>query len=306
MINLNKGIIIATTSDKRNIFLNIAAIHAANNAKNTKRVQENKCVYCKKQFHSKYEVDRHIKNTCEVRKFEDYYNDKHGDKIVTKKQGVELILDDNLTLFPAVRDDRREILFIAGPQGSGKSHYASMYTKNYLKKFKDSEVFIFSRLDEDASFDNIKQIKRIKVSDALLEEDPIDPKKELYRSLTIFDDVDGLQNKALSKYINVLKEDIIKNGRDQTNKGKDIYCIITNHQLTDFHKTRDILNECTSLTFFPKSGLQYQIERVLKLHLGLKKNEIKRILDLPSRWVSIYTTYPQYCIYEKGVFLLGY
>jgi hypothetical protein len=258
------------------------------------------CKYCKKDFYSNWDLKVHQNKSCKVKQFEDYMNSK---KDIKNIMGTELIIDNNCILQPLPRKDRREILYIAGAQGSGKSYYASNYIKEYLKMFPNNDAILFSRVKKDKNFKDIKKIIRVKLDDNILN-DPIDPKKELIRSITIFDDIETM-DKNMQKYLENLRNDIIKNGRDQEGIGNDIYCICTNHQVTDYSKTRDLLNEATSLTIFPKSGSTYGIKRALKSYFGLDNNQIHKILNLPSRWVSIYSSYPQYVLYEKGAYLLS-
>lgn len=257
------------------------------------------CQYCNKDFYQKSDLKRHQAKACKMKQFKEFVNKHMKDE---NEIGNELILEEG-TLIPLPRTDRREILYIAGPQGSGKSYYASQYMKEYKKKFPDNDIILFSRIEEDDSFKDIDEIMQIKLDNNLLN-DPINAKKELINSITVFDDIETM-DKDVQKYMEDLRNDVIKNGRDQSAKGKDIYCICTNHQLSDYKKTRDLLNECTSITIFPKSGSTYGIQRVLKTYFGMSKDQIYKVLNLPTRWVSLYSTFPQYVLYEKGAYIIS-
>ena len=257
------------------------------------------CQYCKKDFYQKSDLKRHQSKSCKMKAFKEFVDEHMRDD---NEVGNELILKEG-ELIPLPRDDRREILYIAGPQGSGKSYYAGQYIKEYQKKFSKNDVILFSRIEEDDSFKDIDGMMKIKLDNSLLN-DPIDAKKELIKSITIFDDIETM-DKDVQKYMEDLRNDVIKNGRDQSNSGKDIYCICTNHQISDYKKTRDLLNECTSITIFPKSGSTYGIRRVLKTYFGMSKNQIYKVLNLPSRWVSLYSTYPQYVLHQKGAYIIS-
>jgi hypothetical protein len=63
--------------------------------------------------------------------------------------------------------------------------------------------------------------------------------------------------------------------------------------------------ECEFITFFPQSGGLNAIKRLLNTYIGLDKEQMNKVLSLPSRWVTIYNRYPLACISESSCFLLG-
>lgn len=209
------------------------------------------------------------------------------------------ILDKGV-LVPIINIDGREVDYIAGPSGSGKSTYASKIIQIYKKLFPNNNIFIFSRLDKDDVLDRLKPI-RVMLDNSLIE-DPIDIHSEFQEGdLILFDDCDTIQDKKLKDAISKLKNDILETGRHL-----NLYIIITSHLINgnDRKDTRTILNEAHTLTIFPKSGSSYGINYVLKNYIGLSKDQINKILNLPSRWVTIGKNYPQYVLYEKGLYLL--
>lgn len=267
------------------------------------------CPYCDKKFKQHSHVKRHLQT--EACPFSHLY--KKGEGLQSKvrqnkknklENGILRILD-NSKLKPLVNDNKREVLYIAGPQGSGKSHYASEYLKEFKKIFPKKKIYMFSGIDNDENFKGINGIKKMDMDDEEMLDDPIDVKKELVNSLVIFDDIDRSNNPEITNYLHELRNDILKNGRDQSGKDKDIYCLSTNHQVTDGPRTRDLLNESTSITIFPQSGSRFGIERVLKHYLGMGKKEVDQVMNIPSRWVTIYKNYPQYLLHEKGAMMLN-
>ena len=139
---------------------------------------------------------------------------------------------------------------------------------------------------------------RIQINEELLE-NPIQP-EELQNSLVIFDDIDTIPDKKLNEAVRSLRDDLLETGRSY-----NIYMCNTSHQLMNYKHTRTLLNESTAVTFFPKSGSSYHIKRFLKEYCGLEKKQIQKILELPSRWVTINKVYPCFILYEKGAFLLN-
>lgn len=337
MLNFNKkGIPIARIdggpNNKKILFLDTSA--GGNTAQFIKSDKEPNymtkpvCEYCKKSFYGPKELKIHQGKSCKIKQFKEFNeflqnknNIKNGEddnnedifeieeiQPDNKETGQELIISDDGKLIPLPRKDKREILYIAGPQDSGKSYYMAQYLNEFNKIFKKRDIILFSRIDYDKAIEEdfkIKNLKRIELDDELLE-DPISL-NELKNSCCVFDDIENSQDKEMQKYLENLRNDVIQNGRDHENEdNKDqIYVICTNHQASDYQKTRDLLNECTSITLFPQAGSTYGITRVLKHYCGLGQKEIDKILKLPSRWITIYKRYPMYCIYQKGCFLLS-
>lgn len=218
-------------------------------------------------------------------------------------QGYEDIELDDGKLKPLLDyESERNVVYIAGPAGSGKSTYATQLIKDYLKMFPETEFYVFSRTDAktDPALQGLK-INQVKIDESLLQ-NPIDIEKEVGdRSLIFFDDCGTIQNEELKKYVEKLMIDIMEVGRRL-----HINIIITNHLINpnDRKFGRSVLNELHYFSFFPRSGNTYQITYCLKNYFGLSKKQIDHILHLPSRWVTIAKRYPMYVMYEKGIYLL--
>jgi hypothetical protein len=217
--------------------------------------------------------------------------------IVDEARGKEYhIHDGTLTQVPNTNLER-ESLYIAGPSGSGKSTYLNNYVKEYKRVFPRRGVYIFSRVQDDKTLEDNDDINQVIIDEELLE-DPIE-KEDLRRSAVIFDDVDTIQEKPLIDYVTHLRSDILETGRHDK-----ITLLCTSHLLMDYKKTRTLLNEASSVTFFPRSGSTYHIQRFLKIYCGLNNRQIDRILNLPSRWVTINKTAPMWVLYSQGCYLL--
>lgn len=203
-------------------------------------------------------------------------------------------------LIPLPNIDTRDVVHIGGPSGSGKSTYAANYMKNYKKIFPENEIYVFSRLDSDEVIDKLDPA-RIPIDESLID-DPIDIQTEMSNgALVLFDDIDTIKDDKIRHAVNQLKNDILETGRHM-----NIYCVNTSHLINpnDKKDARTIMNELTSLTFFPKAGNSHAIKYALKTYFGIDEKIIKLILQLPSRWVTVYRTYPQTVLYEKGAFIL--
>jgi len=220
-------------------------------------------------------------------------------EIVNDRLKKEIHLDDGyLQILPRMEKNQVENLYIGAPSGAGKSTFTKNYAQQYRKIHPDNPIFIFTRAtDPDPAFKDLK-CKYIKIDKKMIEK-PIDGLKELYNSLCIFDDIDTFRDKDITKAVRSLRDDILQTGRKA-----NISTISTSHQVLNYKTTREVLNESQCVVLFPKGGGFHAINSFLKEYCGLSKEQIQRIVKLPSRWVCIYKTYPMYVVYEHGVYLM--
>ena len=104
----------------------------------------------------------------------------------------------------------RQIKYITGVSGSGKSTFTRKFVKEYRKIFKENEVYLFSCSTSDESLDEVKP-KRFRIEDDLVI-DPIKP-EELSNSLVIFDDIDTIANKKIKEAVYQLLNEVLQIGR---------------------------------------------------------------------------------------------
>jgi hypothetical protein len=234
-------------------------------------------------------------------KFTDEYLNEHTNSILKKFEPTERlyeidIKDGKVVPFPTV--ETRQCAYAAAPSGSGKSYWAKNYAKMYNKAFPSNKVFLFSKVSNDVSLKGIKNLIPI-ILDQELVDDEITC-DELADSLVIFDDTDCITNAEILKAVNQLKDSILETGRHHR-----IHCLITSHLISDYKKTRTVLNESHILTVYPSSGSAHQIKSVLAKYWGLDKKDIDKIFRLNSRWVSIRKNFPQMVLSEHKVYLIG-
>ena len=89
----------------------------------------------------------------------------------------------------------KQILYITGCSGSGKSTYTWKYLEEYKKEYKNNPIYLFNSLTEDKSLDSIKT-ERIIIDQSLVD-DPIDI-EDLSNSCCIFDDIDVVRKNTRS------------------------------------------------------------------------------------------------------------
>jgi len=192
-------------------------------------------------------------------------------------------------------DTERQILYITGASGSGKSTYTKNYIKNYKKMFPKRVVYLFSALKTDESLDEVNP-QRIVIDDSLVEV-PLTA-EDFKDSIVIFDDTDCISNKKHREAVNNILNEILETGRHFNTS-----CILTFHLATGGRDTRKILNESHSVIYFPHSGSNVGLKRLLVDYLGLDKKTMKKIKDSKSRWACIFRNYPNVVMTDKDIWL---
>lgn len=188
----------------------------------------------------------------------------------------------------------REVLYMAGPSGSGKSWYCKNYIKELRAIKKDLNVYLFSPFTEDESLDEINP-HRIKLDDNLVS-DPINV-KDMSDSCVIFDDIDSIKNKKIRVAVRELLDQCLEIGRHSR-----VTVLVTNHLLCDNNNTKRILNEAHFIVFFPHSGSIATIRRLCESYGGIDNDILKKIRKTKSRWCCIAKNYPIIIITEHEIF----
>jgi hypothetical protein len=207
---------------------------------------------------------------------------------------------ERLNLYPPPKG-KRQVVYVAGSSGSGKSFWTSEYIRSFLRYKPKSSVYLFSALSEDPAFDDLeraKKVHRIKI-DAKLIADPISIKDEIEPdSLLIFDDIDTLA-KSLLKEVHRIIHAVGEIGRHFA-----ISMVVISHLIngSDRNFTRSIHNESMYTVLFPRGCSKYQLLYFLKNYIGLSTTEGKRVCSVNSRHVMISKNYPPYLQTDKKIF----
>lgn len=221
---------------------------------------------------------------------DDLNNNNINEIKLTKKNEV-------LKPFPNISRER-DILYITGASGSGKSYYTKQYIEEYHKEFPKRPVYIFSSLEDDTTLDKLTYIKRIKLDEKFLNTDfTLDDFKNM---LIVFDDTDCISNKILKNKIDGILNKLLETGR-HTNTS----VIYTSHLPTQGIATRRILNEAHTITFFAHGTGEKSLKYLLENYLGLDREQRKKLKKLPTRWATYIKSYPNALFHEKGAYLLN-
>jgi hypothetical protein len=240
-------------------------------------------------------LKHYLKNNAEPFEEDLKENYRHNKKLITERSKYEMQANGGqVELLPPIKGSMRFV--IAGMTGSGKSTQVRAYVEKYHKMFPDNKVFLFSQHENDPIYDKINYFMRIKIDEEIVD-DPITI-EELKNSLCVFDDVDNIQDNAISKAMVKLINDINCNGRHH-----NISSIVTLHILMNYQKTKSLLSDVSGAMLF-LTGSKYAINRYLKMYAGLDAQQIKKITSLKSRWFYISLTVPQYVISEHSIFII--
>lgn len=214
----------------------------------------------------------------------------------SKRSMIEYKVNDHGRVQPLPRFDKTERCYIAGPTDSGKSFYVKNYLEQMEKVYPDKPIYLFSDVKEDQALDTIPNLIRVDL-EQYKDVKEINP-EDFENSIIVFDDIDSLEKKMF-KLVSHFRDKILRRGRHD-----NISTCVTNHAITNYNDTRVVLNEASSITFFVKSSGTDQIKYALKKYCNMDSNQIKNVLKLPSRWVTVYKNVPRYVLHEKGVYVL--
>lgn len=198
----------------------------------------------------------------------------------------------------------RQCSLVSAPSGFGKSHYVNEYLKNFKKIYKKRKVILVSTVRNDKAFKETKdKIQRLEINDENFLENPIWEDEEEFNeifkdSLVIFDDIDTVDDPALQRGVHHLINKLLQTGRHLNSN-----VIITNHMIFQSSKTRIINAECHLITQFLGTGV-YHTKRFLKTYCGLDNKKINRILNMRSRYFTLYKKYPMAVFSETEAFIV--
>lgn len=183
------------------------------------------------------------------------------------------------------------VIYISGRRGAGKSSFVNQLINNYSDA-TGNKVYMISRHEEDPSITpperyaviNIDEVEELSLPD-------------FSDGLLVFDDIsDSSIEPATRKYLHNFMIDAIENSRHM-----NMSVCVTSHIISDYQKTRALLNEMNALVIFPNYSNKYQTNRVLKTYLGFKEKEIEDLYKTSSRWVMIGTIRPKIILTENDI-----
>jgi len=194
-------------------------------------------------------------------------------------------------------ESERQIIYVSGSSGSGKSYWTRRYVEAYQKAYPKRDVYLFSSISEDSSIDKIKNLQRIRITPSLLDDEL--SAEDFKDSIVILDDTDTITDKKIRKKILDIQASILQTGRHF-----NVSCIITSHIACNGAETRLVLNESHIIVAFPQGMTGRALKYLLEAYLGLDKDQLKQIKRLSGRAVCFIKAFPKVVVSDKEVFLL--
>jgi len=217
----------------------------------------------------------------------------------TKKEtSIELPPDSQFHLLPSSKKDVREVWYIAGPSGSGKSYIAKGLAERYRKQFPNREVYLVSKLKEDETLDSMKGGPPVRLDIQKLVDKPVKDLDSLEDCLIIFDDYDTFV-KPFASTVQKLIDDIATMGR---HSNTSMLCL--SHYLSNYAKTRLLLCEATHFVLYPAATGNHALTYLLKTYLGFDAEETAAIRKIKTRWICIHKCFPQWVVSEHSAHIL--
>ncbi len=203
-----------------------------------------------------------------------------------KNTAIDLPDGSQFQILPSPDPERREVFYIAGASGSGKSYMAKGIAECYKKLFPARDVYLISKLGDDSTLDQLSFLKRLNIQSFIDDYPELDEFKDC---CVIFDDYDTFTGPA-EKTIMKLIDDLATMGR-HTNT--TMLCL--SHYLTNYKKTRLILNEATHIVVYPMATSYHALGYLLKTHIGMTSEDIRDMKKM-GRWVCLYKHFPQWLV----------
>ena len=205
---------------------------------------------------------------------------------------IDLPIGCSFHLLPNTDSKKRDVYYIAGASGSGKSYLAKQLADNYTRLYEDRPVYIVSKLDTDETLDSMETPGiRLDYSNWVNEPPDIN---QFSNCMFIFDDCDGITGKV-GDAVQAFTNDIAITGRRHGDNQGNITMLYITHNITNYKKTRLLLNEATHYIIYPNNSSPNQLRYLLLNYVGLEKDDLKG-LKREGRYVMIKKGFPTYTI----------
>ena len=279
------------------------------------------CPYCKKYIARKNNLIQHFKS-CKLKIILNNLDDIK-DRRFFKEYEVSNS-NNKLELLFHFNRGKQLRMYIPGQAGVGKSYFISQMLKEYVRRYPERKIFIFSQVPRDKDIDSVVEEHELIERELFIRVDlnlfsqinpktkkvdtsiPIPTINELRNSICIFDDIDEIPNKRILGNLDALKDEIIATGRDHDYQGNDIDIIITNHQTLGGIRTAKILQQSNYIVLFPNGLPSHGIKTVCSKYCNLEPGQINKILSLNERYqyAIIHKESPSFVLEQKKIWLI--
>jgi len=282
------------------------------------------CPYCVKAIARIDNFKNHLK-ICKLKIVIDEFKSELKDKKYFSE--YETLPGNRLELLNFYNPEKQLRMYISGQAGVGKSYLIAQFMKEYVRRYDNRKIYVFSMVQADKDIDNVVEEYELIENELFMrvdlnqftkiiidkrgnkKEDPnfTGLSMELFRnSLCIFDDIDTIPSGTIQRNINALKNHMVMTGRDHGYSGNNIDVIITNHQTLGGEKTKIQIQQCNYIVFFPQGLSSHGIRTICKEYFKLDQSVIKRILNLnkPHEYAILHTESPSFVLEQKKIWLI--
>lgn len=207
-------------------------------------------------------------------------------------------------------DGKRDVFYLTGGSGCGKSYQSSQYAFNYRKQYPNNNIILISHQpptnpnDDKMSLRNLGCIFFDLRNPKVCENNFIGANKltlgELADSLVIFDDYENIRDKAVYKGVFNLILDILFTGRHYR-----CSTMLIRHTRTSYSETTQILTETPWICLFPGGITAESIEYFANRYCGINKNQMKEILKYchknGERYMYCHCNYPIMIVTDHSI-----
>jgi hypothetical protein len=221
--------------------------------------------------------------------------------------------------------DGRELVYVPGVAGSGKSRFTAAYVQGYHWLFPKNRIYLISEKDSDEALDDMGLVTRIPLEELRpTEEEETEPsalakalggggatkrraKRMTYvdhtqfaNSLILFDDIDSIMDKELMKGVHALARSVIHVGHSA-----HICCVFTSHEHLGGHLTREIIKAAHRICFFPRRNAS-EITVFFDTYLrGFRRNVLPMVLSAHEErdtwWCCFYRHSPSHLLTQRHI-----
>ena len=200
---------------------------------------------------------------------------------------------------------RRNTYYITGPNGIGKTVFASKLAAEYMAVNPYNNLIWMTPIPDCPELHALNPIiinisspemvqlniydenERLRIVDNP-DDDIFNQTSQLQNSMIIFDDIEGCEN---PKLINKIYTELV-NPSFTVGRHFNISVILIKHHAAEYSKTRTFLLEAEYLTVFPRDTPRNAIRHLLSYYVGLRPDQINDIINCGQRHVTIHNRYP--------------
>lgn len=212
---------------------------------------------------------------------------------------VDLAPDSHFGIEPNNDPTARDLLWVYGASGSGKSHILKGFALRYRALYPRRPIVLVSQLKADTTLDAIAQrigLRRINVETLVQRPLELD---ELHEALVLIDDVEGMAKPAADAVLRTA-ELIASQGRHTHTS-----LLYSTHLASHGQRTRLLLSEMQSYVCFAHGCSYSGLKGLLERYGGLDKDTIKAARRLQSRWFMVSKRYPPFVVSDGSAYLLN-